>query len=438
MNAIRQRALLLFQQDRFELAEKAWREVLSLEPGDAEGHASLALCLLERDAFPEAEAEARAAVGAAPDAGFTHFVLARVLHARHRLAEASTAATQAVMHDPEVADYRALQAAIQGGQAHWQESLAAADAGLALDAEHIGCANLRALALTQLDRKDEAEATIAGALQRAPENSLTHANQGWAALHRGQPREAFPHFREALRLDPNNDWARQGLLTAIKARNPVFRWMLAFFLFMGRQTTAARWMIVLGIFVGQNIARTIALEYPQYGAVMWPIVIAFIAFVYLTWLANPLMNLVVRLHPMGKHALTDDQRRQSLLIGLVMAVAVLNLGAMVLNGGVNSYAMVPFALAIPVATIHGMKRGWPRALAGAIAGLFALAALELMVTNHYFQFLMVHVTLQRTATATLLVPLLGKVAGLLISPYFFAILAWSFISPLLARVLPTR
>jgi tetratricopeptide (TPR) repeat protein len=162
MNTIRQRALLLQNQDRYELAEKAWREVLALEPGDAEGHASLALCLIEREAFAEAEAEARTAVGQAPDAGFTHFVLARVLFARNRHREALTAVDEAVRHDPENADYRALQAAIHADLADWRASLEAADAGLALDAEHIGCANMRAQALTRLDRKDEAEATIAG------------------------------------------------------------------------------------------------------------------------------------------------------------------------------------------------------------------------------------------------------------------------------------
>ncbi len=52
--------------------------------------------------------------------------------------------------------------------------------------EHAGCLNLRAMALVQLGRKDEASRTLGSALADDPENALTHANQGWALLHRGR------------------------------------------------------------------------------------------------------------------------------------------------------------------------------------------------------------------------------------------------------------
>ncbi|MDB5311521.1 MAG: tetratricopeptide repeat protein [Gemmataceae bacterium] len=46
---------------------------------------------------------------------------------------------------------------------------------------------------------------------------------GWALLHARQPAEALTHFREALRLDPTNEWARDGLIEALKARYWVYR-----------------------------------------------------------------------------------------------------------------------------------------------------------------------------------------------------------------------
>ena len=43
------------------------------------------------------------------------------------------------------------------GRRRWAAALATADRGLALDPEHAQCTNLRAMALVQLGRKDEAE-----------------------------------------------------------------------------------------------------------------------------------------------------------------------------------------------------------------------------------------------------------------------------------------
>ena len=92
------------------------------------------------------------------------------------------------------------------------------------------------MALVQLGRKDEAQQTLGSALANDPENALTHANQGWALLHRGDHAKALEHFREALRIDPELDWARAGIVEALKARHLIYRVMLRFFLWMGRQS----------------------------------------------------------------------------------------------------------------------------------------------------------------------------------------------------------
>ncbi|MDP8921430.1 MAG: tetratricopeptide repeat protein [Chloroflexota bacterium] len=49
------------------------------------------------------------------------------------------------------------------------------------------------------------------ALMLAPEDGQTHANRGWLALRRGERALALAHLREALRLDPESEAARQGL-----------------------------------------------------------------------------------------------------------------------------------------------------------------------------------------------------------------------------------
>jgi len=64
------------------------------------------------------------------------------------------------------------------------------------------------MALVKLGRREAAAATIGAALAKDPQNAHTHANQGWALLHHGDHARRLEHFREALRLDPELDWAR--------------------------------------------------------------------------------------------------------------------------------------------------------------------------------------------------------------------------------------
>jgi tetratricopeptide (TPR) repeat protein len=438
MSAHREHARLLMAQGRNDLAEQSWRMVLSEEPDDGEAHASLALCLLARAQYDAAEAEARSAIGADPADGFAHYVMARVLQERHRHDEATTAIAEAIRCDPDRADFRAALASIASARERWADCLEAAEAGLAIDPTHVGCANLRALALRHLGRREEAAATLAGVMARSPDNSLTHANQGWTLLHAGRHREAQEHFREALRLDPDSQWAREGLLTALKARNPLYRLVLGFFLFMSRLPGGARMGMIIGIYLLQNGIATAVQDHPEYGYVLWPLLYALLAFVYLTWLANPLMNLAIRLHPLGRHALTPDQRWQSFLVGMVLLATAMNVGWAWSEDAVNALCLPLFVLAIPVSTIHVMEPGWPRQVAWVVSALFAVGAVEIAETGHMIAPYIADPHHHASRAHERLVEQFVAVERAIMRPYFIAILAWSFVGPQLARVQPRR
>ena len=106
-----------------------------------------------------------------------------MLRKRKRLDEALEAAGEAVRLDPEQPAPRALRGAVRLEQRRWPEALDEADTGLSFDASDADCANVRAIALTQLGRRAEAAATIGDALERDPQNDVTHANRGWGLLH---------------------------------------------------------------------------------------------------------------------------------------------------------------------------------------------------------------------------------------------------------------
>lgn len=371
------RALLLYEQSRYELAEQELRRALGEEPGDASSHALLALCLSHRNDHAAATREAEDAVGLAPDMAFTHYALASVLAKQGRDADAALAIETSLELDPTNAAYYQLLAAIRLDQGDGNAALSAAERGLAVQPDHVGCVNLRAMALVKLGRKAEASAALAGALAESPDDSFSHANRGWTLLHQSEPAPALDHFREALRIDPENNWARAGVVEALKARHLVYRLMLGFFLWSGRLARHLQWVLILGIFMGQRLLSAIADAVPASAPFLVPAVFAIAGFVLLSWLADPLFNLLLRFNRFGRLALTQRQIVASNWLAACLALVIALAGWALATGDeiLGIAALVGLALSVCVCAAFRVRRGWPRWLvSGVTVGLYVMAA----------------------------------------------------------------
>jgi len=373
---------MLYEQSRHELAEEQLRQALAEEPDDPHAHALLALCLAHREKFDEAATEARQAIQLAPDFDFAHYAHASVLHDRNHLDAARRAIEEALRLAPEDADYWALLSQIRLDQRQWAPALEAAENGLQFVPDHVPCTNLRAIALVKLGRKSEAGATIDAALARNPQNAVTHANQGWTLLEQSQPAKALEHFRESLRLDPTNEWARAGIVEALKARNVVYGAMLRYFLWMSRLPTGVQFAVIIGGVVLNRTLGNVAKSNPNLAPWILPIRIVYLTAALLTWTADPLFNLLLRVNRFGRLALSDEQRTASSWFGATVFLALASL-ALCLVFGFNSVfvisALVFGFLMVPVAGMFKASEGWPRTLlmcytAGlALIGIAALA-----------------------------------------------------------------
>ncbi len=353
---------MLLQRRRHELAERELRQELAADPENARAHAFLALCLAERESYAAATKEAQAAIHLAPDMAFAHYALARILHERNRWEEARPAIREAIRLDPEDADYFALWSAIELSEGELTMALRAAEQGLRLDPEHVGCNNLRAMVLVRLGRKEQAGATIATALARDPENELSHANQGWTLLHRGQHQKALEHFREALRLDPHLDWARTGIVEALKARHFVYSVLLRYFLWMSNLSQQGQCFVILSAVLVYKLLEALADHNPTLAPWIRPILIAYILFAISTWLASPLFDLLLRLDRFGRHALSRDQLVASNWLAGLLGLALLCLILWLLTGHPLGLAGAIYfgLLSVPVVAIFKCAPGWPR------------------------------------------------------------------------------
>lgn len=377
------RAQLLYQQSRYDAAEQEVRQALLEQPQDSYAHALLGLCLMRQDKLPEAQQETEQAIVLDPEAGFPHYCRSIVLSHRRKHVESEQAAREAVRTEPANPDFHAQLGVTLFHQKKWQAALDACQNGLQHDAEHAGCTNLRSMTLTKLGLQSESISTADAALAQDPDNEMAHANKGWALLHEGQPRPALDHFREALRLDPNYEYAQQGIIEALKARNPIYRWMLAYFLWMARLSDRARWGVIIGGYIAARVLSNVGRNYPKLEIWIAPLLIVYLLFVLLTWFAYPFFNLLLRLNKFGRHALSRDQRASSNWFGLcvLLVIAGITTDLTGISGAGFLIAVFGGVMAMPLTTIYVCDAGWPRqmmtyfAIGMAVLGLSAIGCI---------------------------------------------------------------
>jgi tetratricopeptide (TPR) repeat protein len=362
MSSSLERGIVLMGQGRFDLAAKELRSALVEDPEFAVAHAALARCLLAQSQLEDALREAEEAVRLDPSRANNHHVLGLVLLQKGRVREAEEAARQAIAIDPHEAEFHGLLAGVHLARKRWEDVLEVTSEALALDPNHLYCANLRAVALVHLGRKDEAKATLGTALSEDPDDALTHANQGWTYLHEGDAVRAEEHFRESLRLEPDGEWARQGLIEAIKARNVVYRVIMGGFLWLQRQSRWSQTALLIAVIFGPKLLGGIVKDHPALGPYLTPISLLLVGVLITTWVAKPLSNLALLFHPLGRLALTRRERFQAVVVGGLFLSALASLLVVVFTDSIvwQIRAMYFGLLIFPAQAAFGREseQGW--------------------------------------------------------------------------------
>lgn len=376
------RILLLLEQNRFEAAEAESRRMIADDGDNSFGHSLLAESLYGQERMGEALDAVERAIHLEPLDGYPHSLRAKILLIVDRVNDARAAADQAIALNPlDPAGYELL-GWISMHKTDWEGALQCADRALELDALHVGSLNLRAAALRALGRDDEADEVMRDALAEDPESSFSFANLGWRALHDRQYADAMRNFREALRLRPDNDWAKEGMVLALKARYPLYGLVLRYFLWMGRQRRHVRWMVLIGAIFGLRIIRGIAQAAPVLQPLAGLATALYWGFVFLSWTAEPLFNLLLRLNPMGRLVLSEDQIVASNWTGACLGSSALCLAVWLItrSPGTGWLALVFLVLTMPMAGSFAAQQRHRNGLLVATA-LIALAGLYGIVTS---------------------------------------------------------
>lgn len=301
------RGLQLKQLGRYADAAQAFKEALAQEPNDAFALHQLAGCEWR---VPELRKEALQTIDRAisiePNEPEHHVMRAFILCSLDRPKESLDSTRMALAFDPNDSLAHTAEAQAHLQMENWPLAEQSAREALALDADNSGAANQLAQALRLQNKLDENAAHLAGMLARDPEDAFTHANAGWAALQRGQHRDAEVHFREALRLDPDFEYAREGLLTSFRARSPLYRGYLRYTFAMARLNRKSRWAVIVGLYLTVRFAGLLP------GG--WVLAAIYFLFVLWVWVARPVGNALLLMDRFARYALHRAEKIEAALV----------------------------------------------------------------------------------------------------------------------------
>ncbi len=384
MSQFLSRAEILLEQGRVADAELELKKHLSDFPEHAYAVGLLARIYLQLGRSEEAMRTIDDALRLDASEGYFYYIKAAVLLQIKNDIQAEMFVGFAVNADPTNAEYFGTWADIKMIQKKYVEALAKADEGLRRDPTNIHCLNTKAKAQVKLNMKEGAYQTIEGALNEEPDNPHTHANYGWGLLEKGEHQKALIHFREALRLDPGMDYARAGMVEAMKAKYIVYRWFLNYQFWMSKQSKRMQWGIIIGIFVLSEILQGLADSYPEMEVYLFPLIVLIALLAFSTWVIGPLSDLFLRLNKYGRYALSEREVKVSNLVGI--AAAMFALGVILFIPTFNNLflglAVYGFTMMVPLSNVYSSSVNAVKlnryALALAVLGIFGL--IEILLT----------------------------------------------------------
>jgi Tfp pilus assembly protein PilF len=375
------RGLQLKELGRYADAESAFKEALAQEPNDAFALHQLAGCQWQIPGrHKDALQTINQAISVEPNESDHHVLRAFILCTLDRPKEALAASRTALEFAPN--DTRAFAAEAQAYllMENWPRAEQSARQALALDADNSAAANQLAQALRLQNKQAETDAHLAGMLARDPDDAFTHASAGWSALQRGERLAAETHFREALRIDPDFDYAREGLLTSFRARSGLYRWYLRYTFAMQRLSSGARWAVILGLYFGSRVASSMP------GGVV--VMALYFLFVLWVWVARPVGNFLLLFDSFAKYALRPREKTEAAVVGGGLAVGMASLvvyfalGFTGLNLGADTALYIGvgcIASSFPLSlTFTNQSRSGAR-LFGAVAGAAVLATIAILL-----------------------------------------------------------
>lgn len=184
----------------FPGAVMAWRQVLRMDPAQADAWCNLGGCLRELRRLDEAQAALRRALEVQPDNLAAQCNLGVLAMDAGQSAEALEIFESVLKRDPDCYPARFHLGGVLVALERWDEALEAAEEAARRGPDYVAAhANLGWHHMKGA-RFEAAEGALARALELDPENPSARWNRAYVRLLQGRWRDAWPDFRHRLRL----------------------------------------------------------------------------------------------------------------------------------------------------------------------------------------------------------------------------------------------
>ncbi len=304
------RAIQLYNLHQYDLALSEINKVLTEEPQNSRALGLRALALMQKHKDKEAKEAALQAVSINPEDDHLYYILSLVhIRITGNSSEAEKAITEALRLNPQQPDYYALLALLKIDEHRFKEALALCRSGLSIDPQHADCLSTQAQILTKMGKKKQAKNDIQQVLQKDPQNPRSLASSGWIHLEAGDN-------KNALKLDPGYEYARKGLLQALKAKSPFFRLYLKYILWANGLGRTSRILLSAGIYIFIHSLRLLP------GEIVLPFLGLYLLFIASIWLTDPIFNVFLRFDKFGKYALTRGESISSTAIAVLTVLSI--------------------------------------------------------------------------------------------------------------------
>ena len=353
-----ERAGLLLTQGRANDAISQLKNALQQNPDNDEALAMYARCFFDKKEFDEGIKTTLRAIAISPDNHYYFYLLAFGYYRKNENILAAAHLQKSMQLNPWFCETYGLLALVYVEEKQFEKALQKANEGLKIDPENITCLNARSVALNKLKRTDEAIATMQYALEQDPDNEFTHSTVGWNYLEKGKNKIAASHFREALRINPNNNNPRRGLKEALKSSIPPYRWLLQYSFWINNKGKKARWAIPLGLYFTVRIFTSVLQSNDATQTIGSILLGLYLLFVLITWLIHPLANFFLLFHKDGKHAIDTTERWTAILVvgSLLIGLAAFCIAYVLIPGKIYPPLMLAaiafWAIALPLGNIQ--------------------------------------------------------------------------------------
>lgn len=373
-----EQARFLRDRHRYEESEAMLLTYLSAFPDSAEGHCELALTRMSMDGREKQALESiENAIGLAPDNAWMQAVRSFALCDLDKWDRALKSANEAIAIDAMCDLAWVAQARSYAGKEKWKDAESAIRKALEIDPNNSQANNLLSVYLRVQGKTQEASKFTDLQLSQDAEDPFALSNAGWTKLHESKYKEAEQLFLEALRLDPEQEYARQGLREAYKTRSLFYRIYLKWALFMQRFEGGSQTLIILSLFIGYKVFQKYLNDINP--ALAITLALVYMLFIFWVWLASGVGHFILLLDKRARLSLNKPEKLDGSLVGgsFLGGLAIMLMGLIpsldhFMGMGI---AMVVSAIPLSLVALNESKVG------KFLFGLFGVLGISLGVLN---------------------------------------------------------